>query len=84
MELTEQQQQSICYPHPKNATHDLNYSNPDITDVVLSFLESIKMKKNHEGVESGKYMSHSHVRKHHDAVLHCSTFVSAFQFAIMR
>ena len=71
VDITPTQKQHVAYPFSSTATKDINYSDQRITDITLSFLQSKTLKAN-----STQINSHSHVRKHYDAVLHCAKFAN--------
>ena len=71
VDITPAQKQHVAYPFSSTAMKDINYSDQRITDITLSFLQSKTLKAN-----STQINSHSHVRKHYDAVLHCAKFAN--------
>ena len=54
--IQQQQKESIDYPHPQHATHDLNYTSPAITTLMLAYMSYCKLKKNNLGEATGQWI----------------------------
>ena len=72
--IQQQQKESIDYPHPQHATHDLNYTSPAITTLMLAYMSYCKHKKNNLGEATGQCASRTLILKKHDSLKHCATF----------
>ena len=57
--ITQEQKNSIDYPHPQKATQDLDYSSTVITELMLAYMNHCKNKRNTLGVATGQFASHS-------------------------